>query len=214
MTGRRIAGHIAKKRGATVEGLALRAAENYRARGLAYAMHVGPPVKQLGPLKRGRFEGVYVGHGPPDLLLEIQTPEGLRHGWMEIKGRSAPRVPLEAVEAHQAAALERTSAGGAPALVLVCLRPPACLPGSDKPDSSGWWVVPFSRWMPGELGTQGRASFNAARLDVVGARCEDLLVPGKPAGVDAVPDWLGAIKAIDARGDCPWVRLWKGETDD
>ena len=194
---RRVGGHKAKRAGQTVEARALAAARLYEGRGQAITRHVGPPVRQIGPMVNGRFTGVYDGEGPPDLLVELAVPSGpARLAWVEVKGRRAASMPLNAVERHQLEALMATARSGNPALVLVCLH---------HESKGGWWLVPAARWSSpdGE-----RQSLTPEHMSALGCQCQDINVPGRLAGADAVPDWLEAMRRLDARDDCPWVRVW------
>ena len=203
----RAGGRKAKRNGQTVEALALAAAEVYAAQGLAVTRHVGPPVRQVGrPARNGTFSAIYEGEGPPDLLVTLPLPNRpARHGWIEVKGRKGTSMPLGAVEDHQLQALRSTVEEGNPAAVLVCLRHPS------DPTRSGWWLVPVSAWS--RAGAGNRGSFTPERLDEVAARCLALgkWARGAPARPVDTPDWLSAIRVLDARDDCPWLPIWGGE---
>lgn len=199
----RAGGRTAKRNGQTVEALAMAAAEVYAAQGLAVTRHVGPPVRQVGrPARNGTFSAIYEGEGPPDLLVTLPLHNRpARHGWIEVKGRSAASMALDAVEAHQIQYLQETARQGNPALILARL---------DHPTSGGWWLVPAVYW---QSPNGKRKSLAPTHMSTFGCQCMDLNAPGRLARPNAVPDWLGALKALDSRGGCPWVQIWSHNTN-
>lgn len=203
---RKQGGRQAKKDGDLTERLVMQALSHYQSQGLASGLLVGPRVKQIAAPVKGIFKGVYTEKGPPDLWVQLPTESGpARHAWIEIKGRQGTSIRLDAVKAHQRAALEATEAHGNPACILVRLRYPS------RPDKSGWWLVPASRW------ASNKESLNPEDLTAQGVRCFELIPVGRPlwgdadaplAGPDSCPDWLRALKIIDSEPSCPWPQVW------
>ena len=212
-TAAQIGGLKAKKRGQRTEDLFMSAANRYEAQGQATAMHVGPPIKTLGgkfaSTRAGRayakaarvspqgFPAVRIGDGPPDFLVSITPPNAPpRQCWIEVKGRQLASMPLISVEDHQRDALRAHTAAGTPGLILACLRHPKHL------GRGGWWLVPANHWTRGDAGD--RESMTPERMGILGVQCMDINAPDRPAGPDAVPDWLEALRALDSRDVCLW----------
>lgn len=150
----------------------------YERAGRASCVQNPAPMKPLGKAVRGVFRAVYIAAGPPDYTVQAAGVSFL----LEAKSIDNGAVfPLARVEEHQAARMDRHSAQGGHAFVLLRLQGSA-------------WLLPWAtlgpRWRawhttPGRA-APGTASLPMAALDEVGVRLRSA-------------DWLDAALAVARR---------------
>lgn len=162
----------------------------YERDGLAHIEKLETPSQPLeAPRDRTFSESKRYGKGGPVVLCRpikgkhVDFAGILRGGRavrLEAKHRSENRVRLDAIEPHQARALNLCDQLGGFSAVLVLLP-------------SGLWVIPWLHWLPS--GT--KMSLNPADLDARGARLGDerqaaLIATWSGRGGAPQVDWLTA----------------------
>ena len=174
-------------------------------------------LKTGAPVAKGANGFRAADKGPPDYQIDLLLDDGLppRSIWIEVKSQThkigqGMRADHKLVKGHQRRFMLERLAVGVPTLVLVKVEQIADwdkTPPRMAEHKGGWWLIPICWWGDGT----NSESLTLADLDERGARCPDLWAPGEPATAKSQPDWLGALRVLDARDDCPWLPIWGGE---
>lgn len=180
---RREAGRKAQSNGANAEAALDAAHEGYERAG-HYVEWRGPRVEWKG--RGGSARPVAVGKGPPDLAVIANG----RSFITEVKSRAGHLLPLDAIESHQAEALDRATRAGATTGILVTLG-----------EALGvwWWLAWGSHADPRSLSARwwrGRVRRQLGQPCPIGEGSVSLAELEAGAGVRCVGgDWLKAAQA-------------------
>lgn len=166
-------GRTARDAGDHAEALFELACAHYSACGKAYVVKRPTPIKQIGPVRGGKFLAVYERSAGCDYYGTLWGGQSVM---VELKSSSTTNLPLrrrgeDTIKEGQAAELAQVSALGGLALVIVRVN-------------LQWWSVAWRDWLLEVKYAEsiGAKSLNANALNEFGRRLKLLPCGG--------PDWL------------------------